>query len=105
MGRRLATTLTLLIVVCSAPIHAEVSGTAVITDGDSLTVAGERVRLFGIDAPESKQTCVAPAAGAGAADSLHRPCTGLVSAVAIVSGAGMGHSGGTCEFRGGLTMA
>jgi endonuclease YncB( thermonuclease family) len=33
------------------------SGVARAVDGDSLTVAGRRVRLFGIDAPEYRQTC------------------------------------------------
>lgn len=30
-----------------------------VTDGDSLVVAGERIRLHGIDAPETAQTCIA----------------------------------------------
>ena len=34
-----------------------VSGSAVAIDGDSLTVSGVEVRLYGIDAPEGKQTC------------------------------------------------
>ena len=41
------------------PAHAQLAGRASVTDGDSVRVAGERVRLHGIDAPESKQTCVA----------------------------------------------
>jgi endonuclease YncB( thermonuclease family) len=28
-----------------------------VVDGDSLELAGHRVRLFGIDAPESRQDC------------------------------------------------
>lgn len=28
-----------------------------VTDGDTIRVKGQRYRLFGIDAPESKQTC------------------------------------------------
>jgi endonuclease YncB( thermonuclease family) len=36
---------------------ADVSGRAVIVDGDTIEVAGERVRLHGIDAPESRQLC------------------------------------------------
>jgi endonuclease YncB( thermonuclease family) len=35
----------------------EFSGIARAVDGDSMTVAGRRVRLFGIDAPEYRQTC------------------------------------------------
>ncbi|RUS63556.1 thermonuclease family protein [Pseudorhodobacter sp. E13] len=33
------------------------SGQAVVTDGDSLRIGAERIRLFGIDAPELKQRC------------------------------------------------
>lgn len=33
------------------------SGTAEVIDGDSLSISGFSVRLFGIDAPEGKQTC------------------------------------------------
>ena len=59
MGFRLFTIPALLPLVFSASIHAQLAGPATITDGDSLTVAGQRIRLFGIDAPESKQTCLA----------------------------------------------
>jgi endonuclease YncB( thermonuclease family) len=37
--------------------HADITGPARIVDGDTIEVAGERIRLHGIDAPESKQTC------------------------------------------------
>ena len=30
---------------------------ACVIDGDSIEVAGERIRLYGIDSPEAKQTC------------------------------------------------
>jgi len=33
------------------------SGTARAVDGDSLELGGRRIRLFGIDAPELRQTC------------------------------------------------
>lgn len=33
------------------------AGAALIADGDTLTLAGERIRLKGIDAPELHQTC------------------------------------------------
>jgi len=36
---------------------ADVIGAAVIIDGDTIDVGGERIRLHGIDAPESRQLC------------------------------------------------
>jgi endonuclease YncB( thermonuclease family) len=33
------------------------AGVATVVDGDTLHVSGQRVRLFGIDAPELSQTC------------------------------------------------
>ena len=40
-----------------APAPEEVAGRAVVIDGDTLDVAGHRIRLYGLDAPESRQTC------------------------------------------------
>lgn len=39
------------------PDPMEVSGVAGIIDGDSLRVSGVEIRLLGIDAPESAQSC------------------------------------------------
>lgn len=39
------------------PLPPPLAGMARAGDGDSLTLAGERVRLLGIDAPELDQTC------------------------------------------------
>ena len=36
---------------------ADVTGKPRVIDGDTIEIAGERIRLHGIDAPESKQTC------------------------------------------------
>jgi endonuclease YncB( thermonuclease family) len=36
---------------------ARFAGAARVVDGDSLEMAGRRVRLYGIDAPEAVQTC------------------------------------------------
>jgi endonuclease YncB( thermonuclease family) len=36
---------------------APISGAARIIDGDSLEIAGVRIRIFGIDAPEWRQQC------------------------------------------------
>jgi endonuclease YncB( thermonuclease family) len=48
----------LLLVFASVPgVAAELVGRATVTDGDTLTVAKQRIRLWGIDAPESAQQC------------------------------------------------
>lgn len=40
------------------PQGAPVVGNAVVADGDTLTIAGTRIRLIDIDAPERDQTCL-----------------------------------------------
>lgn len=48
----------LLLVACAVPgAAAELVGRASVTDGDTITVAQQRIRLWGIDAPESAQHC------------------------------------------------
>ena len=59
MGRRPLAILALLSLVFSAAIHGELTGPATVTDGYTLTGASQRIRPFGIDAPESRQTCAA----------------------------------------------
>ncbi|MFV0645551.1 MAG: thermonuclease family protein [Sphingomonadaceae bacterium] len=44
--------------LCNTPLSANtISGSAEVIDGDSLKVAGQEVRLIGIDAPEYDQSC------------------------------------------------
>ncbi len=43
-------------------VIAEIAGTASVIDGDTLEVHGQRIRLHGIDAPESRQMCLAEGA-------------------------------------------
>lgn len=48
----------LALALAPSPVFAQrLAGIATVVDGDSLSIAGVRVRLFGIDAPEGKQTC------------------------------------------------
>jgi endonuclease YncB( thermonuclease family) len=44
--------------LCASPTFADnLSGQANIIDGDTLEIHGTRIRLWGIDAPESNQLC------------------------------------------------
>ncbi|WGT49668.1 thermonuclease family protein [Thioclava nitratireducens] len=47
----------LLVLIASPVFAATVTGIPRVVDGDTLVVANTRVRLFGIDAPEAKQSC------------------------------------------------
>lgn len=42
---------------CATADTSTLSGPARVVDGDTLEVGSERIRLFGIDAPETKQLC------------------------------------------------
>ncbi len=49
--------LTIALVFLATPALADVTGTATVIDGDTLEVRGQRIRLHGIAAPESRQLC------------------------------------------------
>lgn len=61
-----------------APARADavLHGAAVVRDGDSLEIGTQRVRLWGVDAPEFKQTCTRGSqrwdCGRAARDALRR---------------------------------
>ncbi|MBL6934291.1 MAG: thermonuclease family protein [Alphaproteobacteria bacterium] len=46
-----------MLIAFSVPVYADVTGKPRIIDGDTIEVAGQRIRLHGIDAPEWGQTC------------------------------------------------
>lgn len=46
-----------LVALTGAPSHADLYGEAEVVDGNTLVVGGQKVRLFGVDAPDLKQTC------------------------------------------------
>jgi endonuclease YncB( thermonuclease family) len=41
----------------AAEVHGDIVGKAWVIDGDTIDIAGSRIRLQGIDAPETDQTC------------------------------------------------
>ena len=41
----------------SSIASADLTGTALIVDGDTITISGNKIRLSGIDTPEKDQTC------------------------------------------------
>ena len=82
---RLSPALTLLAALAlggSADAQDVLTGPARVLDGDTLEIKGQRVRLHGIDAPESAQTCV---------DGASRPYRcGAVATKALVALIGRG---------------
>src|SRR5437879_9996269 len=58
MTRIAAATVAVLVLVWGPDVFADdLAGQASIVDGDTLEIHGTRIRLWGIDAPESSQLC------------------------------------------------
>jgi endonuclease YncB( thermonuclease family) len=62
MRWRLLALAVFLLVSTVALVNAQtpIIGVASVIDGDTIEIHGTRIRLFGIDAPESSQLCVRP---------------------------------------------
>jgi endonuclease YncB( thermonuclease family) len=54
---RLLALLVALVLLTGAATAAEIAGTAKVTDGDTIRIGDARIRLWGIDVPERRQTC------------------------------------------------
>lgn len=68
----------LLAVLAFPALAGDITGLASVIDGDTLDVAGVRVRLSGIDAPESKQVCGDWPCGAAATSHMREIAAGVV---------------------------
>ncbi len=65
--------------IYATPVDAQsLIGEARVIDGDTLDVSGVRVRLSGIDAPESRQTCGEWKCGAAATAHMREIASGVV---------------------------
>jgi endonuclease YncB( thermonuclease family) len=82
--RRIILKLVGLLAFSSVALTAEISGKAMVVDGDTIDVGEARIRIHGIDAPESKQVCETAQGpwfcGKSAADAL----VGKVNAQIVV---------------------
>lgn len=71
LGKALPALLATLLCIASPALAGDLSGrVSRVHDGDTFTLAGQKVRLWGIDAPELKQECGGAPCGGIARDAL-----------------------------------
>lgn len=81
---RCAAVLAIAVLLVFPPLASAqtVAGKAKVVDGDSLEIGQHRIRLWGIDAPEFKQTCTRGkerwSCGYAATDALRRHLDGAI---------------------------
>jgi len=84
---------------------AEIAGRASVIDGDTLEIHGQRIRLWGIDAPESNQLCrgadsLPYRCGAKAANALDAWLAGRPVACRPIARDRYGRTVAACEVDG-----
>ncbi len=62
---RVLSTLAVLVTLLLAVAIADMTGQASVIDGDTIEIRGTRIRLHGIDAPESRHLAISAASGGG----------------------------------------
>ena len=81
--------LTIALCLLATPALADVAGIPTVIDGDTLEVHGRRIRLHGIDAPESRQLCRLDGkpwqCGEGCGECPGRSTYQLMSAITVLS--------------------
>jgi endonuclease YncB( thermonuclease family) len=94
----------LLLVMSSVAVPGELAGQASVIDGDTLEIRGERIRLWGIDTPESSQLCRADGqvyrCGAKAANDLDAFIAGRPVSCAPLSQDRYGRAVASCSVNG-----
>ena len=97
--------LCLLLFSLASQSAADIIGRIQVVDGDTIRVSGQVIRLFGVDAPEAKQTCQTSeglhwACGAWVSDVLRNAFDGQEARCVKVEQDRYGRSVARCEVAG-----